>query len=394
MVVRPYAITRGHCATRTAADAGSSWAGKRMKSVSKIVVSTMLFLCATNAGAITGTDSTAIPLQPAWELTLERPINGIALSSRGDCAAVTTEDAVVILDRTGRVLWRWDFKRTNRYMVAGRVAVSPSCEMVAFTGDASYRYTWIVHRSGHRIPIRTGVTPLGVAISHRGNLVVIGTSGNIVRLFTESGALRWKWALMAGCCVYALSFSDDDRAVVISSGGGGGVLMVDREVKWTAWFQTIHASRDLKTFVGTFEPPHGPGFGHVTVLDQNGKELWSRISSLPDAIISPSGDEIVAWVDQKQDPTKDDDEQEGSLQVISRQGQTTGTLPDGRPFSFSSDGRRLLVMKPEILECMDLSGVRLWSIHVDDYPTLALMEDLTVILTCRGDRVSWFAPRN
>jgi hypothetical protein len=359
----------------------------------------------THEGKITYTDYDYAPsagrLQPVWELRSDKPIGGFALSSRRDCLAVTTEDAVDVRDRAGHSLWRWHFKRTSRYIVAGKVAVSPSCEMVAFTGDSSYRYTWIVHRCGPRIALRTVATPLGVAISHRGDLVAVGTGGRDVLLFTPDGVLRWKTTLTAGCCLGELSFSDDDRAVVIA-GWGVGVVSIGGKVQWATWKNSMRAARDLKTFVAWWEPPHGPGIGNVSVLDQNGKQLWSKYSSSPEAAVSPSGERIAAWINRNQNPTEDDgyhpDDQEGDLQILSRQGDVISTLPDGRPIAFSWDGSRLVVMKSHDIECMDLEGNRLWSIPVSDCSTVATVVttavNLKVILVYDrgGQGLSWFEP--
>ncbi|MBZ5552296.1 MAG: hypothetical protein LAO21_06215 [Acidobacteriia bacterium] len=163
----------------------------------------------------------------------------------------------------------------------------------------------------------------------------------------------------------------------------------------------MHAARDLKTFIASREPPPGPGLGLIIALDQNGKELWMKVSSLPEAAISHAGDKIASWVNDNQDPSEEDgyhpDEQEGEFQILSRQGEVLKTLAiEGRPIAFSSDGHSLLILKPPDLSLFDLEGNPLWHIPASDRSGVITGGDLRVVLLYDrgGQGLSWFEPNH
>ncbi|MBZ5534730.1 MAG: PQQ-like beta-propeller repeat protein [Acidobacteriia bacterium] len=371
-----------------------------MRTSLEIVASALLLFGSMIEGAGAQVPSPEKSLQPLWELNLGKPIYGIALSSRGSCIAMATDDEVDVRDRTGHPVWEWNFRSMNRYIVAGRMAVSPSCDMVALNGDPGYRYTWIAHRDGRRMSIRSKSTPLGLAISHHDNLVAIGTGGGSLSLYAADGKLRWRRVLMDGAPIGAdLSFSEDDKAILVHS--ISALLSINGDIKWVNWSSNMRAARDLKTFIASREPPHGPGLGLIIALDQNGKELWMKVSSLPEAAISLSGDKIASWVNDNQDPTEEDgyhpDDQEGEFQILSRRGDVLKTLPiEGRPIAFSSDGHHLLIMKPPDLSLFDLEGNPLWRIPVSDRSGVITTGNLKVILVYDrgGQGLSWFEPNN
>jgi hypothetical protein len=370
-----------------------------MKTKMEIVALTLLLIGSLIEGAVAQTLPPGKPLQAVWELNLGKRINGIALSSRGSCVAIATAEEIDVRDRAGHTIWKWIFKNTNHYIVASNVAVSPSCDMVAFNGDPSYRYTWIAHRDGRRMSIRSKATPLGLAISHRNNLVAIGTGAEVLSLYAPDGKLRWKRVLADERIIAAeLSFSDDDKAIVVQS--NSGIVSINGDIKWAnPWVANMHAARDLKTFVVSSGPSHGPGIGSIIALDQDGKELWSKVSSSPEAAISPSGDKIASWVNKNQEPTEEDgfhsEDQEREFQIISRRGDVLRTLAiEGRPIGFSSDERYLLIMNPTEVSLIDLEGKRLWGFPVPEWSMVVAAENLKVILVYDrgGQGLSWFEP--
>jgi len=152
------------------------------------------------------------PLQPLWDKPMDN-IRAVRVSQSGDCAVVATLEHILLVSRSGRELWHWDFKKGNRFMSALNVAVAPDCDWLAVAGGASYRYTWIAHRNGTLIPIPTVDTPAGIAISHHGDLLAIGTGGGDVWLIRADGSTRWRQHL-GYCCVQDLSFSADYQAIL------------------------------------------------------------------------------------------------------------------------------------------------------------------------------------
>jgi hypothetical protein len=187
-------------ATATAADDGVR------TRLPLIALLSLLFFVRSVAGQNSG------PLQPVWDVPMTK-VRSVALSQNGDCYSVVTLERISLFSRSGREIWHWDFKNGNRFMTASRVAVSPDCKWLAVAGRENYRYTWIAHRDGRMIPLRTKATPVSIAISHRGDMLAIGTGGGDVLLFNSDGTMRWQQTLTY-CCVQALAFSADDQAIV------------------------------------------------------------------------------------------------------------------------------------------------------------------------------------
>jgi hypothetical protein len=94
-----------------------------MKTILKIVALALLLSGSMIERAMAQARSPGKSLQAVWVLNLGKPINGIALSSQGSCVAIATDDAVDVRDRAGHPIWKWNFKSTNRYIVAGSLAV-------------------------------------------------------------------------------------------------------------------------------------------------------------------------------------------------------------------------------------------------------------------------------
>ena len=339
-----------------------------------------------------GTPVDTVTYPASWTQSWEGQVADANLAAGGSCAAVALKGAVVVIGATGKELWRWQFSNVNRFVAAQHVAVAPSCQFVAFVGDTSYRYAWIVHRNGTRVPISMRSTPLGVAISHAGDLVAIGTSANDVWLFDANGTLRWRTHLDKGCCVRELSFADDDCSVFVTS-WGAGVVSVTGTLKWAASLGGMWAAQDGRIFVGHWEPPHGPGISSLSVLDEAGKLLWGRFGS--SGVASLSGDVIAALVNDNQKPTDEDAyrEQATTLTLMSRRGEIIATLPGGgTPLAFSGDGRHLLVRRSDRLDALDRNGASVWSIPLQGYPDVQVLPSLKSILVWTADDVRWFSP--
>lgn len=335
-----------------------------------------------------GTFPTPPRLDAAWtkSLAIATPLNrpvevSVALSENGHCAAVAGAGTLEVLDSSGQLMWRWDYGKTNRLITPRKLAVAPSCNTIAMAGSPSYRYTWFADRQGHRVFVHTTSTPLGVAFDHKSQLVAIGTGGGDVLLLARNGRLKWKIALEDGsCCADHLSFSSDNRSILFYS----GVLRLDGSVLWTTRDWGVLASKDLQTFVAWGGPNHGPGIGYVRALDASGNQMWSKWAS--GAVISPSGDKIVAGINVNQNPTDEDGfkYQTTTLQVLSRNGDVLKTLPvqDAGKFAISPDGKRVLVETESGIEGLDLNGNHLFEILLGRNNVL-VSDDFSVILVYR-----------
>jgi len=340
----------------------------------------------------------------AWERMMSSPITDIDLSSNGRCVAVSTSQSFVVFDSAGMELWRWDFTKDNRFAVAHQLAVSPKCDWVAFAGGPEYRYLWIVHQHGSRIPLKTEGTPLSVAISHTGTSVAIGTGAGNLALYSSEGKLQWNVNAQGGQLpVQEISFAVDDHAIMVSSYSHAIVSVTGKPLPLGGvWgVGSMRAARDFKTFVTWGEPPHGPGIGQLSVLDATGKVLWSKVSSDPRAIISPAGDLVVAQTNEDQNPSEEDGFEprrsnlSKALRLFSRAGTVVRTFTaDGSPVAFSSDGRRFVLNDASGFVLLDLNETPLWSISKSGYTRFVSTPDFRSIVLTQGNLVEWYSVSN
>ena len=338
-------------------------------------------------------------LNPVWTKSYPKPVS-VAVSENGRCVAIAGGGTLDVLDNSGGLLWQWNYSQTSRYIIAGAMAISPSCDAIALAGDPGYRYTWLVRRDGRKRWLHTTSTPLSVTFDHRGGLLAVGTGGSDVLLFTTAGELRWKTTLKC-CFVEQLAFSEDNRFILVA-GWGIGVLRIDGSVVWNAWEDGMNWARDLRTFVAWDEPHHGPGIGRIVALDEAGRPLWDKLASWVGAVVSPGGDKIVARINQNQNLTPEEfesgDEQLTSLQVLSRGGELLKVLPvqDGVPIAISPGGDRILVRTQFGVEGVELNGNRVFEIPAEQYGTTQVLvagnfSGVLVFRNTRGAELLWYS---
>jgi hypothetical protein len=137
-------------------------------------------------------------LQVAWTLTQNDLVRAAVWSPNGACIAVATDNTINVIDASGKQLWTWNFRRTNRYIrvrlyaFMGSTALSPRCDAVAIAGDASYKYVWAAHESGRHAFIQTDGSPERVAFDLRGETVAITTAAG--RGYLLSTLLKTRWS--------------------------------------------------------------------------------------------------------------------------------------------------------------------------------------------------------
>jgi hypothetical protein len=340
-------------------------------------------------------------LHPVWDRVMQARITDIRLSSTGRCVAVSTDENIVVIDSAGRELWRWDFSKDNRYVLATKIAVSPNCDWVAFAGGQGYHYVWIVHRQGRRISLKTNGTPLCLDITHVGNRVVIGTGARDLLMLTSGGTRIWSREGDGFVPAQEVSIADDDSAIMISS-YGQEILSLDGKTRWSGgvWgVGSMRAARDFKTFVAWGEPPHGPGIGRVSLLDGEGKIMWTRVATDPRAIISPAGDRIILQTNDNQDPSEADgfdpqrEQLPRALRLLSRTGDIARTYSSpGSPMLFSSDGRSFVLHQSDGFLALDLSENHLWKIPKSGYPLFASTTDTRSVVLAEENRLEWYSP--
>jgi hypothetical protein len=368
---------------------------------SLLIVFSIVVCCSTTSSIAPA--SQALPAQtsrssllPAWERTLAARITGIGVSSTGRCVAVSTSENIVVIDTAGRELWRWDFSKGNRFVTAEKISVAPKCDWVALVGNPDYRYIWIVHQNGRRIPIKSEGTPLSVDISHAGNGMAIGTGAGLLFLYSSNGTLKWKLNRGAVLPVDEVSFSNDDSTIMIS-GYGQSIVSAAGKMLWSggAGVGSMRAASDFKTFVSWGGPPHGPGIGWMSLLDKAGKVMWTKVSSDPQAIISPLGDLIIAQTNDNQDPSEEDGynvERPKALRLLSRSGNVVRTFSaHGRPVAFSTGGQSFILDDGTGFVALDLDETQLWRIEKAGSVHIVSSPDFGAVVVSQENRVSWYS---
>lgn len=348
--------------------------------------------------------SAAPSLQAKWTKSYPRlrpdstlgNLTSIALSDNARCLGLAGGGEVDVLSSSGDVLWRWNYRTINRFVVAGPLAVSASCNAFALAGDSGYKNVWIVQRRGKAIPIHFSATPLGVTFDRRGQTVAVGTGGGSVHLFRLDGKLVWKGQCGPVCFAAQLSFSKDNRYLLVH-GWGTAVLNIDGSPALDIGGDGMDASPDLRTFVIWNDPHHGPGFGSVAAFDRSGKELWRKYSLGGSGLVFPSGDKILArlFIDQSRPEEEVPDPRDTDIQILARDGTVLKSFEklDGSPLAISPDEKRMLIDATSELDGIDADGQKLFVIPTPG-TTYLVAEDFSgvLVLNRRSDpQLSWYA---
>ena len=305
-------------------------------------------------------------LNPVWE----RQIKGggwLATHESGKCLVVSENGSVEVLKPSGEVWWNWRYKKVSRYISPRTAAIAPGCDAIAIVGSSGYRYTWIVEQSGGSVAVATVTTPQDATFDRTGRLIAIGTGGATLQLHDRAGALQWKRELTDAILVSDLEVSDDNTQILVKGWTGAGIVGLNGHVRWSAYANRFTASRDLKTFVFSYEPNHGPGLPQINVTSETRTKLWSRFA-LVEVFVSANGSRILATVDGRQNKEEKDflaESQERIVQLLSRDGDVITSYPefDGA-LALSEDGTRVWLRSERSLACLNEKNELLADIEI------------------------------
>jgi len=202
------------------------------------------------------TDLVVLAAAPAWPqdipeavLSWERELSGkvinLDVSSDGQCVAVTTTTGIALLRTNNELVWERPF--LNQWMAASintpverrPVAVAPRCRWVAVAGASNYRYVWLFGVHGQaRAHIATPGTPEALAISHRGDVLAIGTAAGHLLFVNPRGVVQRDVTLSDRLPVLdifdRLQCSPDDVLLLTTWAGGTTALFTRQgEPIWT-----------------------------------------------------------------------------------------------------------------------------------------------------------------
>ncbi len=256
-----------------------------MATVSRLLATVASLVVAATAAAAAQT------LEPEWS----RPVGGktrfVGVEEYGRCSVFVDNGAIQVVNPNGNIEWSWAFARLGKYINPRRVAVSSACDAVAFVGDASYKYVWIVDRAGKSASVKFVATPADVAFDRTGRYVAVGTYGGSMSYYTVNGELQWQRDTQAPI-VNDIEFADDGQRIVFKGWAGVGVVSTAGQVEWSVSATQLAASRDLRTLVISSEPNDGPGRPVFVVADERRRALWDGESGLG-GLVSANGERVL-----------------------------------------------------------------------------------------------------
>jgi photosystem II stability/assembly factor-like uncharacterized protein len=205
------------------------------------------------------------PLTPTW---VKRIKGGGFLGAHeyGRCAVISEKGAVHVLMPSGDTAWSWPYPKKSRFFSARIAAVAPDCDAVAIPGSSTYKFTWIVERTGRSVAVPTAGTPLDVAFDRTGQLIAISTGGATRLLYTRAGEQRWSRDFEServplAADVNVLARSSDGRVWLESptalecTDEGGAVLASIALPPFDYIWKRILISRNFEQVVAAYQEP-------------------------------------------------------------------------------------------------------------------------------------------
>jgi hypothetical protein len=159
-------------------------------------------------------------LEPAWTKTLAKGGRFLTAQENGRCSLIDQNGAIEVLDETGALAWRWNYRKISRLIYPQETAVSPDCDAIATTGSATYKYTWLVERSGKGVSIGTMGTPSDVAFDRTGQRLLIGTFTGMLQMHSRSGDLLLTRAVRAPIAIEGVEMLNDSGRVAFKDRDG------------------------------------------------------------------------------------------------------------------------------------------------------------------------------
>ena len=197
-------------------------------------------------------------LTPAWTKTLAKGGRFLTAQELGRCVVVDQNGAIEVLDASGALAWRWNYRKVSRLIYPQETAVSADCDAVATTGSATYKYTWLVEKD-KSVMIGTMGTPSSVQFDRTGQRLLIGTFTGMLQMHDRAGYLLLTRAVKAPVTIEGLEMTTDNGRVVFKEREGAGV-----ESQHDAWLLASTADPNRKWLAST---------ERIACFDDQGKVL-------------------------------------------------------------------------------------------------------------------------
>ena len=198
-------------------------------------------------------------LAPAWTKTLAKGGRFLTAHEDGRCSLIDQNGAIEVLDETGALAWRWNYRKVSRLIYPQETAVSPDCDAIATTGSASYKYTWLVERTGKSVLIGTMGTPAEVAFDRTGQRLLIGTFSGMLQMHARSGDLLLTHAVRAPIAIEGVEMFNDGGRVAFKKREGSEI-----EAQDDVWLLATAADPNRKWLASS---------ERIACLDEEGRVL-------------------------------------------------------------------------------------------------------------------------
>ncbi|HUQ88510.1 MAG TPA: hypothetical protein VM096_13185 [Vicinamibacterales bacterium] len=209
--------------------------------------------------AIASTVNAQNVLTPAWTKTLAKGGRFLTAHDLGRCLVVDQNGAIEVLDETGALSWKWDYRKVSRLIYPQETAVSPDCDAIAATGSATYKYTWLVDRNGKSVSIGSMGTPSDVAFDATGQHLLIGTFTGMLQMHGRTGDLLLTRAVRAPMAIEGIEMVNDDGRVAFKKREGR-----DADSQYDSWLLASTADPKRKWMAST---------ERIACLDEQGRVL-------------------------------------------------------------------------------------------------------------------------
>lgn len=198
-------------------------------------------------------------LTPAWTKTLAKGGRFLTAHEDGRCSLIDQNGAIEVLDETGALAWRWNYRKVSRLIYPQETAVSPDCDAIATNGSATYKYTWLVERTGKSVSIGTMGTPAEVAFDRTGQHLLIGTFTGMLQMHARSGYLLLTRAVRAPIAIEGVEMFNDGGRVAFRKREGS-----EFETQHDAWLLASAADPKRQWLAST---------DRIACLDEEGRVL-------------------------------------------------------------------------------------------------------------------------
>jgi hypothetical protein len=198
-------------------------------------------------------------LTPAWTKTLSKGGRFLTAHELGRCSVIDQNGAIEVLDEAGATAWRWNYRKVSRVIYPQETVVSPDCDAIATTGSASYKYTWLVDRTGQSVSIGSMGTPSAVAFDSTGQRIVIGTFTGMLQVHARSGNLLLTRSVRAPLVIEGIEVFNDNGRVAFKAREGAAA-----DTEPDAWLLATNGNPKRKWLAST---------ERIACLDEQGTVL-------------------------------------------------------------------------------------------------------------------------